>query len=92
MLTIVRYASGRRIEGLILAVMEDSIRLVFPNTQETTELTRAAGRWVSERGELVEIDALISVSPEISGTYFLDSPSKWLNWNSGLTRSAGAVA
>jgi len=92
MLTIIRYANGRRMEGLILAAREDSIRVVFPNTRETTELTRAAGRWVSEGGELVDIDALISLSPEISGTYYLDSPSEWLNWNSGRTRSAGAVA
>jgi hypothetical protein len=92
MLTIFRYANGRRVDGLILAAKEDLIRVVFPDNHETAELTRAAGRWVSERGEMVEIEALISVSPEISGTYFLDLPSKLLRWNSGLSRSAGAVA
>jgi len=62
MLTIVRKANGRRVDGLVLAANADTMRVVFHEGNETTELSRIGPYWVTDRGELVEIEMVIPVS------------------------------
>jgi len=92
MLTIARYSSGRRVDGLVLAAGADRMRIVFHGGNETTELTRIGDRWVTERGGLLEIEALIPVRHVSAETYTMDSVSNSENWRSGLVRTATAMA
>ena len=90
MLTIVRYATGRRADGLIVGMDGDCLRIIFHDSNETAELNRVYDQWFSENGEAVEIESLIPVG---FGTYFLEQSSNTRRWKSGLrTATAGAVA
>jgi len=79
MFTMVRSSGGRRYEALILAASGDCIRAVFHGSNETAELTRVGTYWVTDGGELVEIDMLIPVRPVPAGTYLADQRSKSLS-------------
>src|SRR5689334_3388309 len=52
-------STGRQI-GLILAADLDRMRIVLPNRKETVERSRLDHDWVSETGERVEIEAMLS--------------------------------
>jgi hypothetical protein len=53
------FATGRRVDGLLLAASKDRMRLAVRNRNETIELYFEAGRWKAEDGGMVEIEALI---------------------------------
>ena len=58
---ILSYESGRRAEGILLAVGPSRLRVVVQErNDDTLELSLMDGRWMSEDGEPVEIESLIS--------------------------------
>ena len=58
---IICYESGHRSEGILLAVSSSRLRVVVQDRNaDTLELLLINGRWISEDGERVEIESLIS--------------------------------
>ena len=57
---ILSYESGQRTEGILLAVSPGRLRIVIRKLHDTTELHLMDGRWMSEDGDPVEIESLIS--------------------------------
>jgi len=57
---ILRNVSGQRIEGILLAGSESRLRIVLRELNDTVELTLAGGLWVTEEGDCMEIESLIS--------------------------------
>ena len=53
------FATGRRVDGLLLAASRGRMRLAVRNRNETIELNFQAGHWRAEDGSMVEIEALI---------------------------------
>jgi hypothetical protein len=53
------FATGRRVDGLLLAASRGRMRLAVRNRNETIELNFQAGQWRAEDGSMVEIEALI---------------------------------
>jgi hypothetical protein len=53
------FATGRRVDGLLLAASPDRMRLAVRDRNETIELNVEAGQWRAEDGSMVEIEALI---------------------------------
>jgi hypothetical protein len=59
---ILRYPSGRCVDGILLAAGTDRMRVVVRRLNETIELRLREGRWISERGERIEIDGWLTVA------------------------------
>ena len=55
------YFDGRRLEGIVLAVSAERIRISIPEQQDAMELTLHQSVWMTEDQEPVEIDALVAV-------------------------------
>ena len=54
------YFDGRRIEGMVLAVSAERIRISIPEQEDAMELTLHQSVWMTEDREPVEIDALVA--------------------------------
>ena len=48
-----------RVDGLLLAVGRDRLRVAVPKSNDTVELRREEGRWISDAGETVEIESVL---------------------------------
>jgi len=59
MYTILRYESGRRLEGLMLSASRNLIRLVLRNQGDTAEFQRLYGVWTAEDGSAVEFESMV---------------------------------
>jgi len=57
---IFSYESGQRTEGILLAVSPGRLRVVVRKLNDTVEFRLTEGRWISEDGDPVEIESLIS--------------------------------
>lgn len=57
---ILSYATGRRAEGILLAVSPGRMRIVVKRLNDTIELRQDEGQWFSDDGEPVEIESWIS--------------------------------
>ena len=60
MYTMIRYANGRRVEGIILSASPDSLRVVLRQQGDTTELRRVFGEWTAEDGSAVEVESMLA--------------------------------
>lgn len=54
------YFDGRRVEGVVLAVSAERIRVSIPEQEDAMELTLHQGVWMTEDQEPVEIEALVA--------------------------------
>jgi len=54
------YFDGRRVEGVVLAVSTERIRISIPEQEDAMELTLQQSVWMTEDQEPVEIDALVA--------------------------------
>jgi len=55
---ILRYANGRRADTLLLRRDEATMRVILRGRNETVELTFISGRWFTEDGQAVSIEAM----------------------------------
>ena len=70
MYVILSYASGKTAEGVLLAVSPGRLRIVLRKRNDTIELRLSEGHWVSEDGDSVEIESLVSDGqPEMAAVY-----------------------
>ncbi len=53
------YFDGRRVEGVVLAVSAERIRISIPQQPDAMELTLQQSVWMTEDQEPVEIEALV---------------------------------
>jgi hypothetical protein len=53
------FTTGRRMDSVLLAASKDRMRLAVRDRNETVELRFEQGKWVSEDGGIVEIDAIV---------------------------------
>jgi hypothetical protein len=60
MYMILRYVTGRRAEGILLAASSGRMRLVVRKLNDTLELRLIDGTWLTDRNEPVEIESLVS--------------------------------
>lgn len=57
--TVLIFRGGRQVDALLLSATADRLRVVIPGRGDTAEFHRIDGHWQSERGERVEIGALM---------------------------------
>lgn len=57
---ILRYPSGRRVDGILLAAGADRLRIVVRRLNETIELRLTEGQWISDRGDRIEVEGWIA--------------------------------
>ena len=57
---ILRYPSGRRVDGILLAAGADRLRIVVRRLNETIELCLTEDQWISERGDRIEIEGWLA--------------------------------
>jgi hypothetical protein len=54
--------SGERIDAVLLATGDQKIGIVVRGSNDTAELRRIKDQWMSDNGEVVEIESLISLA------------------------------
>jgi hypothetical protein len=59
MLTTIRYQGGMRVEAVLLAANRERMRLAVASQRDTIELHKADGCWYTEKGDVIELEALI---------------------------------
>ena len=59
MLSVILTLSGRLIEGVLLAMNQDSIRVVLKGDADATELRRVEGQWQAEDSGPVDFEVLL---------------------------------
>jgi hypothetical protein len=59
---ILRYHNGIRVEAVLLAANRQQMRVVIEDRKDTVEFTALDGRWFSDTGAAVEIEAVIPVA------------------------------
>jgi hypothetical protein len=66
---IIRYENGVRVHALLLATSDQKMRVAIASDGDTIELLRLGDSWETERGEAVEIEALVQI-PGVDGSNF----------------------
>src|ERR1022692_4399676 len=59
MLMTIRYQGGMRAEAVLLAANCERMRLAVAFQRDTIELHEADGCWYTEKGDVIELEALI---------------------------------
>ena len=59
--TVLILAGGRRVDALLLSASPDSLRVAIPGRGDLVDLHYLGDGWISERGDRVEIAALIAL-------------------------------
>ena len=59
MLMTIRYQGGMRVEAVLLAANRERMRLAVASQRDTIELYKADGCWYTEKGDVIELEALI---------------------------------
>ena len=59
MLSTLRCENGRRIEGLLLAMDETTMRVAVRRLNETLEFRCVEETWLDEKGSLVDIESIV---------------------------------
>ena len=55
----IRYERGIRVEAVLLAANRERMRLAVASQHDTIELYKADGCWYTEKGDVIELEALI---------------------------------
>jgi hypothetical protein len=58
---MIRYESGLTVEGVLLAANSWQMRLAIAAQGDTVELIRVDRSWCTDRGEIIEIEALMAI-------------------------------
>ncbi|HXB74776.1 MAG TPA: hypothetical protein VNY05_41460 [Candidatus Acidoferrales bacterium] len=69
MYTILRYANGQRVDGLILSASPDLIRVALRCQSDTAELRRVFGELTAEDGSPVELESMVAGDHTDLGCY-----------------------
>jgi hypothetical protein len=57
----IQYASGVRVDAVILAANRDRMRIAIPSQNDTAELHRVGGSWYTDTLQAVQIDSIIQM-------------------------------
>ena len=60
MLVMFSYGDGRRAEGIVLAISANEMRVAIPGDADAVELHRDGAVWLTDVGDRVELDTLLS--------------------------------
>lgn len=61
MLMTIRYQSGLRVEAILLAANRERMRVTIASQRDTIELHTIDAGWYTEKGDEIEIEALILI-------------------------------
>ena len=82
MYTILRYANGRRVDGLILSASPDSIRVILRRQGDTAEFRRVFGELTAEDGSTVELESMMAGDHTDLGSYLgFEAPPRFQTAN-----------
>lgn len=63
----IQYQNGLRVQGMLLAAAPDCMRLALDSEGDAVELHKVNACWYTERGALVEIEAILRIpGPDFS--------------------------
>ena len=62
MLMTIRYQGGVRVDAVLLAANRERMRLAVASQRDTIELHKADGCWYTEKGDVIELEALIPLA------------------------------
>jgi len=57
---ILTLTPGKIAEGIVLAASKDSLRIAFPGSEDTLDLSRVEGQWFTADNAPVEIEAVLA--------------------------------
>jgi hypothetical protein len=56
---ILCYPNGKRVDSLLLAAGRNRLRVAIPQCNETVELRFDQSQWVSDEGDMLEIESML---------------------------------
>jgi hypothetical protein len=62
MLMTIRYQSGLRVEGVLLAANRERMRVAIDSQRDTIELHNVDAAWYTEEGTAIETQALTAIA------------------------------
>lgn len=64
MYMILRYATGRRVEAVLLCATRERMKVIVRDQEDTLELNLIGTQWLSECGSPVEIESIVAGNTE----------------------------
>ena len=71
---ILSFVTGRRAEGILLAASPRRMRIVVKKLNDTMELHLVDGKWITDIGDPVEIESLITDGQTDLGSFLSSFP------------------
>ena len=81
MYTLMIFGGGRQVDALLLSASPERLRVVMPGRSDTAEFRLIEGQWTSERGEHVDVGAILAAD--------ITDARRVLGNAQGRTRAAG---
>ena len=72
MYMILRFASGRRVDAILLRAARERITVVIPDQEDTLEFSLVGNQWISECGSMVEIESVVADDPSAMSRIWSD--------------------
>lgn len=71
---IIRYENGLRVQAILLSANDQKLRAAISSERDSIELLKVGNSWMTERGEVVEIESLMQI-PGVDATRFFTPPA-----------------
>jgi len=72
MYMILRFATGRRVDAILLSAARERMTVVIPDQEDTLEFSLVGNQWISECGSTVEIESVVADDPDDMGRIWCD--------------------
>jgi len=72
MYMILRYATGRRVDAILLSAARERITVVIRDQEDSLEFSLIGNQWISECGSTVEIESVVADDPAAMGRIWSD--------------------
>ncbi len=63
MYMILRFASGRRVDAILLRAARERMTVIIPDQEDAQEFSLVGSHWISECGSTVEIESVVADDP-----------------------------
>lgn len=72
MYMILRFATGQRVDAILLRAARERMKAVIRGQEDTLEFALVGNQWISECGSAVEIESVVTDDPGAMGQIWSD--------------------
>lgn len=82
---VLQYENGLRVYALLLAASDHKLRVAISSERDSIELLKVGNSWMTERGEVVEIESLMQIPGVDAGPFLAALPARTLTAGHAFT-------